>query len=275
MDFDEIQAPAHWRCVDFISDVHLEEASTENVLAWERYLANTPADAVFILGDLFEVWVGDDVLADASQAESNAASVPPAFESRCIGALQACSVRTSLFFMHGNRDFLVGQRFAQASGVKLIQDPSVLAFGGLRYLLSHGDALCLADTDYQRFRQLVRSKTWQTEFLAAPLAARQAQARGIRQASQQRKQDMQATGQPWVDIDQPTAAQWMDTLACQHLIHGHTHEGRDHGIQSSKGPGTRYVLPDWHVEETPARGYALRLSLSEQRGAVAAHIGLS
>lgn len=275
MDFDEIQAPAHWRCVDFISDVHLEEASTENVLAWERYLANTPADAVFILGDLFEVWVGDDVLADASQAESNAASVPLAFESRCVGALRACSGRASLFFMHGNRDFLVGQRFAQASGLKLIQDPSVLAFGGLRYLLSHGDALCLADTHYQRFRQLVRSKTWQSEFLAAPLAARQAQARGIRQASQQRKQDMQATGQPWVDIDQPTAAHWMDTLACQHFIHGHTHEGRDHGIQFSKGSGMRYVLPDWHVEETPPRGYALRLSLSEQQGAVAAHIGLS
>jgi UDP-2,3-diacylglucosamine hydrolase len=275
MDFDEIQAPAHWRCVDFISDVHLEEASTENVLAWERYLANTPADAVFILGDLFEVWVGDDVLADASQPEPNAASVPLSFERRCAGALKSCSARASLFFLHGNRDFLVGQRFAQASGVKLIQDPSVLAFGGLRYLLSHGDALCLTDTDYQRFRQLVRSKTWQTEFLAAPLAARQAQARGIRQASQQRKQDMQATGQPWVDIDQTTASQWMEMLACQHFIHGHTHEGRDYGIQSSIGSGMRYVLPDWHVEETPPRGYALRLSLSEQRGAVAAHIGLS
>jgi UDP-2,3-diacylglucosamine hydrolase len=276
MEFDEILAPAHWRRVDFISDIHLQEGASENMRAWEAYLASSPADAIFILGDLFEVWVGDDVLDPSGLADPSAAgSGSPSFEGRCAQALRACSRRASLYFMRGNRDFLVGEAFAQICGLKLIQDPSVLAFGEKRYLLSHGDALCLADVQYQQFRQIVRGAGWQTEFLSAPLAVRQAQARGIRQASQSRKQDLQASGQAWIDIDSSMAVQWMDTLKCQHFIHGHTHEGRDHDVHCASGTGLRHVLPDWHLEEAPPRGYVLRLSLSEQQGARAEHVSLT
>jgi UDP-2,3-diacylglucosamine hydrolase len=264
MTFDEIVAPPHWRCVDFISDLHLQESEPANFLAWRTFLERTPADAVFILGDLFEVWVGDDVLSTPRDANLIARHEGLHFEDRCCRVLHYCAERSSVYFLHGNRDFLIGERFAQACGMQLLSDPSVLVFGGQRYLLSHGDALCLADTSYQAFRQQVRSAAWQQKFLETPLQERLQQARMMRTQSEARKQDMQTAGQAWVDIDGPTAAQWMDSARCLHFIHGHTHEGRDHPIQSAQGQGTRHVLPDWHAQGRAPRGYALRLSLTAQ-----------
>jgi UDP-2,3-diacylglucosamine hydrolase len=253
MSTPEIDAPAAWRSVDFISDLHLQSSEQANVSAWMTYLDASPADAIFILGDLFEVWIGDDVLkADGLN-----------FEQQCCLALQNCAKQRKLFFMHGNRDFLIGQAFAQQSAMTILSDPSVLLFGGQRYLLSHGDALCLADTDYQKFRETVRSNAWQTQFLATPLEQRKAQARQIRMASELRKKEHHAAGQPWVDIDASMARQWMDAARAQHFIHGHTHEGRDHAIQSAQGEGVRHVLPDWHAGEQSASGYALRLTKIE------------
>jgi UDP-2,3-diacylglucosamine hydrolase len=149
-----------------------------------------------------------------------------------------------------------------------------LLFAGQRYLLSHGDALCLADTDYQQFRAMVRGKEWQAKFLATLLAERLAQARSIRAESEARKRDMKAAGEPWVDVDQPTAVQWMNAANALHFIHGHTHEGRDHAVVSQQGVGVRHVLPDWEVSAQPARGYVLRLTATASQPASAQHVSL-
>ena len=262
MIMDEIFASPHWHCVDFISDLHLQDSEPENFSAWRTCLEQSPADAIFILGDLFEVWVGDDVLGVDSGLEHGLSSAS-VFETHCCQVLRECAKKRPVYFMHGNRDFLVGQGFAQACGVQILSDPSVLAFAGQRYLLSHGDALCLADSDYQNFRQTVRSSAWQEKFLATPLQERLQHARMIRQASESRKQQQVAMGQAWVDVDIPAAERWMNAVQAQHFIHGHTHEGRNHAIESLQGAGVRHVLPEWDVAGQPARGYVLRLTRSQ------------
>lgn len=244
--FHELVAAPAWQRIDFISDLHLHESEPANLLAWQRYLQTTPAEAIFILGDLFEVWVGDDLLHNAIAS----------FESRCIGALKQCSQSKSLFFIHGNRDFLVGAECLQASGMQGLPDPSVLSVDGQRYLLSHGDALCLADTDYQQFRAQVRSPAWQAAFLAQPLATRIAQARAMRAQSEARKQGTPA----WIDLDPAETLRWMIQARAQHMVHGHTHEGVDHPIRSAQGPGQRHVLCDWHADASPPRAQVLRIS---------------
>ncbi len=247
--FHELAASPTWQCIDFISDLHLQHSEPANFAAFERYLQNTPAQAIFILGDLFEVWVGDDVLND-----------PSAFESRCCRALRQCAQGKSIFFIHGNRDFLLGSACLQASGMQGLPDPTVLTVGSTRYLLSHGDALCLADTDYQHFRAQVRSSAWQQQFLAQPLRVRIGQARALRAQSEARKQQNQA----WVDLDPTETQHWMQAAAAQHMVHGHTHEGVDHLLGSSahhaQSPGLRHVLCDWHADAVPPRVQVLRLS---------------
>jgi UDP-2,3-diacylglucosamine hydrolase len=244
--FHELVAAPAWQRIDFISDLHLHESEPANFLAWQRYLHATPAEAIFILGDLFEVWVGDDVLHHTGTS----------FEDRCISALKQCARSKALFFIHGNRDFLVDAKALQASGMQALPDPSVLTVGSARYLLSHGDALCLADTDYQQFRTQVRSPAWQAAFLAQPLATRTSQARTMRAQSEARKQGAPA----WVDLDPAETLRWMDSAKAQHMVHGHTHEGVDHPITSAQGPGTRHVLCDWHADASPPRAQVLRIS---------------
>lgn len=262
MSFDEIVAPADWHCVDFISDIHLQESEPANFLAWRSYLEQSPADAIFLLGDVFEVWVGDDVIGGGLEGNLVTRHEGLHFEDRCCRVLHYCAQQRNLYFLHGNRDFLVGEGFAKACGMQILSDPSVLVFSGQRYLLSHGDALCLADTEYQQFRAKVRSADWQHEFLATPLQERIQQARMMRQASESRKLEQAQAGKLGMDIDPQAAEQWMNAAQAKHFIHGHTHEGANHAIGSKQGQGTRYVLPDWHVAQKPARGYALRLSKS-------------
>ena len=170
--------PAAWRTLDFISDLHLQACEPATVQAFRRYLHATQADAVFLLGDLFEVWVGDDALLD-----------PGSFEADCAATLREAAARRPLFFMQGNRDFLTGAQFDALCGTTTLADPTVLDCGDQRILLSHGDALCLDDTDYQRFRAMARSAAWQAAFLAQPLPLRREQARGIRQESESRKRE--------------------------------------------------------------------------------------
>lgn len=261
MSFDEIQAPRQWRCVDFISDLHLQESEPATFLAWRGYLERTPADAIFILGDLFELWVGDDVLSGPVDANLIARHEGLHFEDRCTRVLHFAAQQKAIYFLHGNRDFLIGEHFLASSGVQLLSDPSVLIFGEQRYLLSHGDALCLSDDDYQQFRIKVRSSEWQQSFLATPLQERLQQARQMRTQSEARKQSQQAAQQPFSDVDAAVAVQWMDATRSSHFIHGHTHEGVDHPLESAQGVGVRHVLPDWHATGRQPRGHALRLSL--------------
>lgn len=249
--FPEIIAPANWKVVEFISDLHLQAQESLTLRAWTQYLANTQADAVFILGDLFEVWVGDDVLTRPPHSDSNADS----FEDQCCRALRSSAAQRDVFFMHGNRDFLLGDVFAQACGLSLLADPTVLVFGGQRWLLSHGDALCLGDTEYLQFRAQVRAANWQKNFLAKPLNERQAIAHGMRQQSEQRKR---SGDMPYVDVDTEAARQALQAAGAKTLIHGHTHQPADHDL----GAGLhRLVLSDWDAAATPARVQVMRLSL--------------
>jgi UDP-2,3-diacylglucosamine hydrolase len=229
------------KSVDFISDLHLQVSEPATVAAWQRYMQATPADAVFILGDLFEVWVGDDVL----QAHS--------FEHQCARVMQQTAARIPVYFMHGNRDFLVGDALMKCCGAKLLDDPTVLSFDNKRWLLSHGDALCLDDVDYMQFRKTVRSIDWRQTFLAKPLAERQAIARGLRQQSEAKKK----SGVTYADVDAQAARHWLKQANSVTLIHGHTHKPATHDL----GQGLqRVVLSDWDIAATPPRAEVLRLS---------------
>lgn len=246
----ELQARPDWCTVDFISDLHLSADEPATFTAWQAYLRSTPADAVFILGDLFEVWVGDDAVSADFLQQPDAS-----FENRCAHALHQAASRTALFFMHGNRDFLVGPALMAQCGATLLDDPTVLTFNQQRWLLSHGDALCLADTDYMQFRQQVRSPAWQQAFLAKPLAERQSIARGIRQQSEARKH----SNAPYVDLDADAARQWLQVAKANTLIHGHTHQPATHPL----GDGlTRLVLSDWDLAARTPRADVLRLTAS-------------
>lgn len=241
--FWELAAPAEWTAIDFISDLHLAEETPHTFEAWAAHLHGTPASAVFILGDLFEVWIGDD----ARHA---------GFEARCADVLAESASHRAVAFMCGNRDFLVGAELLRDCGVLALPDPTVLVAFGERLLLSHGDALCLDDIEYQRFRAQVRTPAWQQAFLARPLAERAQIARGMREHSEQRKRTMAPAD--WSDIDRATAVQWMHEAQTPTLIHGHTHRPAHEDL----APGfMREVLSDWDLDHGGApRAEVLRLT---------------
>jgi len=232
--FAELRADASWQAVDFISDLHLAENTPRTFEAFARHLRHTPADAVFILGDLFEVWIGDD-----SRHEG--------FEARCWDVLADAASHRLVAFMAGNRDFLVGADMLGSCGVMGLADPTVLIAFDERVLLSHGDSLCLADLAYQQFRKQVRSSQWQEDFLAQPLAARRATVREIRDESQRRKAH-QEPGE-WADVDKTAAVDWMLSASTPTLIHGHTHAP---GSESMTAGFVRHVLSDWDLDHPGA-----------------------
>ncbi|MFY9510582.1 MAG: UDP-2,3-diacylglucosamine diphosphatase [Rubrivivax sp.] len=238
----EFKAPADWRCIDFISDLHLSAALPRTTAAWERQLLQTPADAVVMLGDLFEVWVGDD-----------ARSLP--FEQHCVEVMAEAASRRTLAVMVGNRDFLLGAQMLRACGAMALPDPTLLQAWGQHVLLSHGDALCLDDSDYQAFRREVRSSRWQAEFLAKPLSERLAIAADIRRQSQMRQS---FDGRADADIDTATAVAWLHTSGAAELVHGHTHRPGSQGL----APGfKRHVLSDWDLDDAARpRAEVLRLT---------------
>ena len=236
------RVPDAWRAIDFISDLHLCEALPRTFDAWAAHLRHTPADAVFILGDLFEVWVGDD-----------ARTLP--FERRCMDVLAEAASHRSLAFMAGNRDFLLGAAMLRATGMMGLPDPTVLDAWGQRVLLSHGDALCLDDRPYQAFRAEVRATAWQQQFLARPLPQRQAVAAEIRRESGARRR---FDGDASVDIDAAAAVRWMHAMGAAELVHGHTHRPGSNAL----APGfKRHVLSDWDLDQG-RRAEVLRLTRS-------------
>ncbi len=228
--------------MECISDLHLQASQPATVQAWQRYMAATQADALFILGDLFEAWIGDD----AAEVDG--------FEASCAAVLRATASRTPVFFLCGNRDFLVGERLARATGMTLLPDPTVLAFGRARWLLSHGDALCVDDTEYLAFRDKVRAPAWQQAFLAMPLARRQEVARGLRNESEELKQ----TDRVYADVDTATALAWLEATDAPVLVHGHTHRPAEHALDGTR---KRIVLSDWDAQSQPPRLEALRLTV--------------
>ncbi len=241
----EIAAAPHWQTVDFISDLHLQASEPRTLAALAHYLAHTPAQALFILGDLFEVWVGDDALEATDGIERAVADL-----------LQRASARLDVFIMCGNRDFLMGKHLLDACGARALPDPSVLQLGATRWLLAHGDAQCLADVPYQAFRAQVRSAAWQQSFLSQPLDQRLALARQMRAQSEAQKMQLVQAQAPWIDLDLDACLALLATQGADHMIHGHTHQPAEHDL----GHGhARWVLSDWDLHATPARAEVLRL----------------
>ena len=251
---DTLNAPPSWRCIDFISDLHLHEGLPQTTAALASYLHHTPADAVLMLGDIFEAWVGDDMRTQP-------------YEAHCVQILAQAGARLHLGIMVGNRDFLLGQAMLEACHAHRLADPTVLHAFGQQSLLIHGDALCLVDTDYLAFRAQVRNPAWQQAFLAHPLQARLAQARQMREASQMRQHNQQA--ETWADVDEQAAAAWMTQAQAQRLIHGHTHRPADEAF----GPpgATRHVLSDWDLDHGSARAEVLRLTAQGLQRLTLAH----
>lgn len=240
---DRLRAPSDWQHIDFISDLHLDESRPLTTAAWQHYMANTTADAVLILGDLFELWVGDDMRREP-------------FEAQCAQVLRDAGQRLWLGLMVGNRDFLLGQDLLNDCSAHALADPILLEAFGQGHVLTHGDAWCLSDIDYLAFRQMVRNPTWQGQFLQASLPQRLATARGIRAQSQARKEA--PTMETWADVDPGMAAQHLREASSLSLIHGHTHRP---GSEPFALPGAmRHVLSDWDLDQAPFRAEVLRLS---------------
>lgn len=218
----------------FIADLHLEDARPGATDAFLRFLQDeaTGAEALYILGDLFEAWVGDD---DPSETGRQ---VAPA-----LASLAAAGTRIS--FIHGNRDFLLGHDYAARCGMRLLPDPAVIMLDGEPALIGHGDLYCVDDVGYQQFRAMTRSPQWRAQFLAQPLAARLAFAQQARQASKARYGELQQAGTAEVITDVTPAAveAAFQQSGIRRIIHGHTHRPavHDHGDGRE-----RIVLGDWY-----------------------------
>lgn len=219
----------------FISDLHLDAERPQVTAAFTDFLAaREGAAALYILGDLFEFWVGDD---DDSPLVNEVA--------RHLRAFSAAG--PALYLMHGNRDFLLGEAFAARVGATLLPDPTVHTIGDQRLLLMHGDSLCTRDTEYQRFRAMARSRPWQADILARSLAERRQIAAQLRAAS---RDAGSRKAEDIMDVTDREVGRVMLEHQCRTLIHGHTHRPARH----ERREGTRWVLGDWDT-----RGWSLCL----------------
>ena len=237
----------------FVSDVHLSAAHPSTAAAFVDFLAREVAgrsSRLFILGDLFEYWAGDDDL-DAP------------FNRRIVDSLRALADDgIELAFMAGNRDFLIGDQFAKTARIAFLPDPYRLEIGGLSLMLSHGDVLCTDDIDYQRFRTMVREPAWQEAFLARPLAERRAIIGDMRTKSETAKRDKTSD---IMDVNADAVARLFADHGQTRLIHGHTHRPAHHVLDVGSAQCERWVLPDWDAEAQPPRGGALILENGEVR----------
>jgi UDP-2,3-diacylglucosamine hydrolase len=221
----------------FISDLHLAAERPEINRRFHAFLREQAprAAALYILGDLFEYWIGDEEL-DAGDADPLARQVAEA-----LGALSRRGVAVRL--MHGNRDFLLGSRFCELSGARLLQDPAVEKIGGARTLLMHGDTLCTDDADYQSWRKVARSREWQREFLAKPLPERRLALQALREKS---KEVVGAKPAAIMDVNDGAVREALREHRLTRLVHGHTHRPARHALEVDGRACERWVLPDWY-----------------------------
>jgi UDP-2,3-diacylglucosamine hydrolase len=221
----------------FISDLHLQESHPHTAEAFFRFLEDHAAHAqqLYLLGDIFEYWAGDDDLATP-------------FHARVIAALRSLGdAGVEVFWMAGNRDFLVGGGFAEAAGLRLLDEPHVATIAGQRIALVHGDAECTLDIKYMEFRAMVRAKAWQEQFLAMPLAQRKAIIAGLREGSREAHTTKSCD---IMDVTPGAIDALFEATGAEVLIHGHTHRPALH----LHGAKRRYVLPDWECDVQPPRG---------------------
>lgn len=224
----------------FISDLHLSAThplSSERFLHFTKHIA-PQAEALYILGDLFEYWAGDDDLDDP-------------FHRTITGSLRKLSEQgIQIYLMHGNRDFLMAEKLARACNATLLDDPAMLDLYGTPTLISHGDALCTDDEDYQAFRRQVRSTRWQQQFLAQPLAQRKTQIEQLRQQSEQEKRLKQMS---IMDVNTDTVCALLRDHGYPRLIHGHTHRPARHLHHLDGHNCERWVLGDWDTKANALR----------------------
>jgi UDP-2,3-diacylglucosamine hydrolase len=212
----------------FISDLHLTAGDAETTRRFVEFMEG-PARAareLYILGDLFEAWIGDDD--DDPRLEPIVAALRKLTDSGVACAL-----------MHGNRDFLLGEAFCRASGAQLLADPTIID----GTLLMHGDTLCTDDHDYQAWRRTARSTEWQRRFLATPLAERRATVQGLRDKS---KEVIQAKPAEIMDVNDDAVREALRRHDVARLIHGHTHRPGKHALEVDGRRCERWVLPDWY-----------------------------
>ncbi|WP_199101088.1 UDP-2,3-diacylglucosamine diphosphatase [Dyella sp. ASV21] len=217
----------------FIADLHLDDSRPHITQLFEDFLASEEAraaDALYILGDLVEAWIGDDDDAEL-----------PARIARATRTLRDSGV--PVYFMVGNRDFLLGQAFAQRAGLSLLDDGTVHTLYGRPTLLMHGDVLCTDDVAYQAVRQQVRTPAWQAQVLAMPLPARRAFAAKAREDS---RAHTGSTMETIMDVNGDAVAQAMRQAGVMRLIHGHTHRPATHRFELDGQPAERIVLGDWY-----------------------------
>lgn len=229
----------------FLSDLHLSAAIPRTVAAFEAFIDGIESDVadVYILGDLFEYWIGDDMLATP-------------FAARIVSTLATLRARgIRLRVMHGNRDFLLGTRFARAAQAELIEDPFLFEAFGQRWVLTHGDVLCTDDPGYQRFRRIVRKPWVQRFFLSWPLPWRRKLAGNMRANSEQAG----ASRMHISDVAPAAVHQMLESTHAELMIQGHTHRPARHEETLAGRRAVRWVLPDWELDMTPPRGGYLRV----------------
>lgn len=228
----------------FISDIHLRATGRKTNQLFRQFIQQTApqAEALYILGDLFEYWAGDDDLNTR-------------FHQGIIQDLRALSGKgTRLYLMHGNRDFLMGEKLAQACQAKLLTDPLLINLYGTPTLITHGDLLCTDDEAYQAFRRQVREISWQQQFLSQSLTQRKAKITEIRQQSEAEKQKKSVS---IMDVNLQTVHNWLEKYQYPQMIHGHTHRLAHHLHHLDGHTCNRWVLGDWEK-----RPNALRCSVS-------------
>jgi UDP-2,3-diacylglucosamine hydrolase len=233
----------------FVSDLHLRAERPDLTDRFARFLADTAAknvEALFILGDLFEYWIGDDDLADPFNAQV------------CTLLRGLADQGTQIFFIAGNRDFLIGEIFAAAAGITLLAEIEKIGAGDTATLLMHGDTVCTDDLPYQEFRSMVRSPNWQRTFLARPLSERRADVENLRRRSAEAMQDKTAA---IMDANNVTIREALTAHGCTRLIHGHTHRPGYEVIRLESARAERWTLSDWDT----GRGDALEIDAASIR----------
>jgi UDP-2,3-diacylglucosamine hydrolase len=230
----------------FASDVHLQASLPQTTQAFLDFLSTRAIEAkqLYLLGDLFEYWAGDDDIGNL-------------YNQQIATALRNTSdAGVKIFWIAGNRDFLIGADFAAATGATLLPDPSIATIAGHRIALTHGDEQCTDDSDYMAFRAKVRQQEWQRDFLAMPLAQRKAIIEGLRNGS---REAQRAKSYAIMDVNEQAITSLFDASDTSVLIHGHTHRPARHELQWRDTTLVRYVLPDWDYDTSPPRGGWLEL----------------
>jgi UDP-2,3-diacylglucosamine hydrolase len=247
------------RSAAFVSDLHLMATAPSRLDGFARFLDGLKSRdiaALFVLGDLFDAWPGDDFLGDP-------------FANRVAALLKAQSdAGMALYFMAGNRDFLIGEGFSGAAGFTILPDPSAFMVAKRLILLSHGDLLCTDDLAYQRFREEVRTSQWRERFLAQSLEQRQRIVGELREASERAKSEKASE---LMDVNAEAVSALMRTHGEATLLHGHTHRPGRHDFAIDELARERWVLPDWDLDAEPPRGGGIiakdaRLTLIDVEG---------